>query len=282
MSEESRGKLGVATIPSSEGVRYMKGEERHRLETNALADWLGTTIEEIKPYRNAILACIVLVAVSTGVYVWHSRRSAEQSALAWDDLHQAMSTGEMVDTDAMNDSLDSIIKKYPGTLVADTAAVMIADQDLGVGCNELFINKGNANARLNNAVEHYLKVLKESDEPMLRQRATFGLARAREALGDLEKAMESYSNVTKSWPRGAFAAMAHERLADLKKPSTKAFYDAFAKFTPKAPPSDGPGVPGKRPEFDLDSIPDEGTTPADGEVFPPTPLGKVGEKKPDE
>lgn len=259
----------------------MKGEERHRLETNALADWLGTTIEGIKPYRNAILACIVLVAVCSGVYAWHSRQSAEQSALAWDDLYQAMSTGEAVDPDAISENLGDIIKKYPGTRVAHTAAVIVADQDLGAGCNELFINKGNANVRLNSAVEHYLKVLKESDEPMLRQRATFGLARARESLGDLGKAAESYSEVTKNWPRGAFADMARQRLADLKKPSTKAFYDAFAKFVPKPAPSEGPGVPGKRPKFDLDSIPDDGTKPAAGEMFPPTPLGKVGEKKPD-
>ena len=36
----------------------------------------------------------------------------------------------------------------------------------------------------------------------------------------------------------------------------RSFYDKFAKFDPKPPLADQPGTPGKKPNFDLDALPD--------------------------
>ena len=45
----------------------MKSEERHKLQQNELADWLGRSYAVIKPYANAILAVVLLAVVVAGL-----------------------------------------------------------------------------------------------------------------------------------------------------------------------------------------------------------------------
>lgn len=102
----------------------------------------------------------------------------------------------------------------------------------------------------------------------LHERATFGLGRAYEALagtrqsqGELDKAMESYEAVVAKWPNGAYREMAERRLEALRQEETKSLYDKFAQFEPKPAQPDVPGLPGGRPPFDLDSLPEDGSLP---------------------
>jgi len=103
---------------------------------------------------------------------------------------------------------------------------------------------------------------------VLHERATFGLARAYEALagtrqsqGELDKAMESYEAVVAKWPNGAYGELAARRLEELQQEETKSLYDKFAQFEPKPASPDVPGLPGGRPPFSLDSLPEEGSLP---------------------
>lgn len=155
----------------------MKSERRHELQKNQLADWLAGVIEKIKPYQNAILGVVILaVAVAAGLS-WWTQRSAGKEAEAWDQVFAVMARGRMEPGE-----FEDIVDKYPGTDVAHWAATMAGDLRLAMGCNALFENKAAANQELrgageqDGAVDHYLKVLEESDNPMLRERATFGLA----------------------------------------------------------------------------------------------------------
>ena len=41
----------------------MRSERRHELQTNALADWLGTVIERVQPYQTSLLGVVLLAAM---------------------------------------------------------------------------------------------------------------------------------------------------------------------------------------------------------------------------
>ena len=239
----------------------MKSERRHELEKNDLADRLAKGIETIKPYQNAILAAILVVVVVTGSYGWWVRRSTAQTEGAWDTFYQAMgkmSSGPAGFDDAMSE-FDDIIAEHPNTHLAHWTAVVAGDLRLELGCNQLFISKPDANQQLRQAIELFDKVRTETRVATLRRRATFGLARATEAMGaDLKKAAQLYGEVTE----GAYAAEAGRRAEELSQGATLEFYDKFAKFDPKPAYLDEPGIPGERPSFDLDSLP--GGTPSDG------------------
>ena len=228
----------------------MKSERRHELQHNALADWLAKSAETLKPYQNMALAAAVVVLVAVLGYTWWSRESAAQATQAWDELNAVLESGNVA-------KLAKVVEDYPNTNVAQMAAVMLADSYLGEGCARLFVNKATARDELNKAIRLYDSVRQESRVPSLLERATFGLARAKEAKGDLGPAERLYEDVATKWPSGAYAAAATQRLEDLKRPATKSLYDQFARFDPKPAFS---AEPGERPSFDLNSLPSEGPT----------------------
>lgn len=236
----------------------MKSEERHKLHENALAKWLIGVVESVAPYTNAILAVVLLVVVVFGVWRWWQSQSAHAAANAWDDLYSAIASN---DTGA----LDQIVEQNRGADVAYWAAILAADMHIASGCQDLFSNKATAGQDLRKAVDKYMMVRNESRVPMLRERATYGLAKAYEALagtrqseGELAKAIQHYEEVVKNWPKGTYAGAAAQRLEDLQNPETKKFYDRFAQHDPK--PAFTPGGPGE-PLFDSKSLPEEGAVP---------------------
>lgn len=236
----------------------MKSEERHKLHENALAKWLIGVVESIAPYANAILAVVLLVVVVFGVLKWWQSQSVYAAAHAWDDLYSAVAANDTA-------ALDRVVEQNPGTEVAYWAAVLSADMHLASGCQDLFTNKATAGQELRKAVEKCMKVRNESRTPVLRERATYGLARAYEALsgtrqseGELNKAIQTYEEVVKNWPKGTYAGAAAKRLEDLQAAKTKVFYDKFAQHDPQ--PAFAPGGPGQ-PLFDSKSLPEGGDVP---------------------
>jgi hypothetical protein len=231
----------------------MKSERRHELQHNELAEWLFRAGQRVKPYQNLILAVVVALAVAlVGWTIW-SRTAAARAATAWNEL-----TGGL-----QNDSLDTLTRvaeTYPNTPVGQMASLVTADFQLAEGCKQRFINRVFAQRALNTAINLYSAALRDCRSPSLLERATFGIARAKEAQGDLEAAAKYYGDIVTKWPEGAFAAAAKQRLADFKQRETKMMFDSLASFDPSpsfsdrpemTAPSFGEGVP---PEKSFDSL----------------------------
>jgi hypothetical protein len=233
----------------------MKSERRHELQHNVLADWLAKTAADLKPYQNVISLGVLVVLLGVLGYMWWSHETEAQAAAAWDDMNTAIESGNLA-------KLTKVIETYPGTHVANIAAVVLADFRLGEGCARRFTNKALAQQELSKAIELYGTVRKQSRMPSLLDRATFGLARAKETKDNAEEIRQAerlYQEVVETWPDGAYAVAAGQRLADLKRQRTKQFYDQFAHFDPKPSFS---GEPGQKPSFDLNSLPTDGPAAA--------------------
>ena len=228
----------------------MKSEERHRLQQNALADWIGKTVESIKPYQNTILFTALAIVVGVVIYSWWTRVSVAESAKAWEDLNVAMESGNTA-------RMAKVIETYPKTDAAHMAAVLAGDFHLAEGCDRRFVSKAIANDELNAAVTQYKNVLEQSRNSSLMERATFGMARAREAKGDLEPAGKLYADVLHEMARRRLCRRRRHARNDLKRTSTKEFYDRFKDFDPKPAFSGEGDLPGKKPSFDLDTLPSD-------------------------
>ncbi|MEA1950294.1 MAG: tetratricopeptide repeat protein [Planctomycetota bacterium] len=225
----------------------MKSERRHELEQNELADWLGDSVETVKPYANVILGVLLgaLIVVVGGT--WWVQQSQAKQGESWDAFYTALSSSNPAD-------LGEMVEDYPDSKAADWARVVAGDMHLTAGCNQLFSNRANANNELDKAADFFEEVLDKSQQGVLLDRASYGLARTREAMGELDKAKELYGKVTKKWPDGPFAKISANRLEKLEQPGTLAFYDRFAKFDPKPAFSNQPGIPGAGPLFDDKSL----------------------------
>jgi hypothetical protein len=236
----------------------MKSERRHELQHNELADWLFKTGQSLKPYQNLIVAGIAIAVVAVAVYTYLSRTSASRSGQAWTDLTNSLESGSP-------EMLNSVAEGNPDTLVAQTAAVVLGDTRLATGCNQRFVSMAIAQTELNSAIKSYSDVLEKSQSQSLLERATFGIARAKETQGDLEGATQRYAEVVAKWPDGTYAAAAKRRLEDFKQPNTKFMFQSLREFEPKPSFSEEPGALGPQPSFS-EPLPDE---PPLGPAVPP-------------
>ena len=228
----------------------MKSERRHELQHNELADWLAKTGQSLKPYQNLILLVVVLGMVGIASYVWWSKTTSSQAAEAWSELNTGLERGDLT-------KLAQVTETYPDSKVARTANVLSAEYHLIDGCNQLFHNKTIGEQQLNKAIYAYELELREGKSSLLRERATFGLAQAKEAKGDLDEAAGYYKDLVKNWPDGAYTAVAEQRLRDLKRPDVRKMYTDFRSFTPAPPVANELPMPGQTPAFDTQNIPKE-------------------------
>lgn len=225
----------------------MKAQHRHELQTNQLAELLEAQIDKVKPYTQAIIGVVVAAMVLLGVYFYlrHMDRSAEQAAS--DQLVAAIQPG----IDQIRD-LQATIENHPDTQQATIAQLVMGEELLRAGADQLFTNKAEGNKNLGKAADAFLAAESGAKDQMLKAWALFGLGRAHESQGKLDQARKDYERLKKEYPNSSLADDAEQHLKNLDKQSTKEFYDWFAKQDPR--PVDlqrEPGIPGQKPIFDL-------------------------------
>ena len=210
----------------------MKSERRHELQHNALLDWLMQSGAKSKPYLNGILLALVVVLLGFVGYRWMSTTSAARQAAAWDSVFSSVGGGDIA-------RLDQTVDDYPNTTAAHWAAVIAGDMRLAAGCQELFTTKATAADQFQKALEKYELVLDSSRDDVIRERATYGLARTYEAMAGTRQSQEDLDNAKREfkkivqWPNGAYVKAAQARLDALNQTSTKEFYDALAAWEPR-------------------------------------------------
>ena len=203
----------------------MKSERRHELQENDLSERVENLSDRLRPYVTPILSVAIggLILVLLGLFVsarWEATRSE-----SWDTCLAALVTGDQ-------EGFREVILRYPETPAAQWAELILADRTLSEATDLLFtkLNPANdvARERLERAAAAYADVLSQRPTGMVAERATMGLAKARESLGDLDQARRGYEAVANEFPSSPMAQMAAEHAEDLGRKKTKAFYTWFA------------------------------------------------------
>jgi hypothetical protein len=215
----------------------MNSERRHELQQNALADMLGTQIRRIEPYNKLIavgIALLIVAAVSIGLY-----RSAAVGT-------RSDATFELLQNSGSGDpeALGVVGERYSDTTAGALAKLLQADALLAAGINGLFNDREETLNQLGDAVKRYSEVAGSTKDTLIRSRANFGLARAQESLGDVEKAIAAYNTVVSIGESEAITKVAQQRIDMLKGPLSQEFFAWFEKqdFKP-ADPSLPPALP---------------------------------------
>lgn len=242
----------------------MKSERRHELQENELADWLETSIARVTPHLKTIGGLALAIAVCVGAYaIWKNRAAGDQRA-AWDSFYAAANGKDA------NEEMLRLADARPTDAAGLWARLYVADASLADGVQNLFSNRTVAKPKLKEAVAAYGLVATNAagKYDALVPRALYGQAKAYEALGeksDLDAALKLYKQIQEEYPDSALATDSAARVAALEKPSSKEFYDWFAKAQPITPATTEGGTPGIGPSFDDASVP---APPTDTTVDP--------------
>lgn len=198
---------------------------------NALAEKTLEIFDRLRPHMNTLLLAAVGGLLALGAWVLVSSQTNATRSQSWDAYLSGLASGDV-------QSFDEVIRRYPGTPAAEWSRLVLADIALTEGTELLFADKDRAPPRLQAAVDLYGAILAGRPTGMLAERATFGLAKARESLGQLEEARRGYAAVAAEFPTGALAELAATHAAELGSDATRQWYDWFAaqKIVPPTPP----------------------------------------------
>lgn len=224
----------------------MKSQERHRLETNVMAEHLGGWIEKLRPYATSVAGILLFVFIAMFAWSYLSGSSAAWQSQAWDAYNQAVIT-QRPNLELLRESAEA----HPGTNMQHLADVTWADGQVWLAARDFLYNKAGINEALNKATTAYQSVLQSSDDERLKNRARLGLARVYEMQNQLDKAREEYGKVT-----GGYAEFAKNRAKELGEKKTQEVCDWLATAVPPRRSSPfGLGAPGQTPSFSVGDVP---------------------------
>ncbi len=243
----------------------MKTERRHELQTNELAAWLADWVKTITPYTKLILGGLILLLTAWIAWSFIQNRAQQAREEAWSRLFQVY---EGADISA--DQLMTVEESYRGSEAGLWALQTAADLRLAEGTQQLFVDRTQAVENLEEAEKTYRTVTEQAQDPLLKQRAMFGLAQAMESRNNFEEAKEQYQQVVKDWPDAAVARLAERRLENLRQPVTQEWYAWFAEQKPIASPLADPSL-----FEDLPNLPEAPNLPLPGPGQMVTPSGTL-------
>lgn len=202
----------------------MKSEQRHKLQTNLLADRVGNAVEKARPFLGmALLGLLALVGLGIAGGVWYSY-SQQKSAAAWKEFYFAGNDP---------DQLRQVYQDAASGSAAVWARQGEANSNLSNALKKVFIDRDEADDLLKQAKKGFEQVIQETNDPMLKCRATLGLAQTLETMSDIDAAQETYRKLLKM-PKvdASLVKEVQSRLDWFESDEGKAFKDWFKDFKP--------------------------------------------------
>jgi hypothetical protein len=195
-------------------------ERQHELEQNALAEWIVRLFDAVRPHLVTIIGGSLAIVAAFVSWMVISSTNAATEARSWEAYLGALATGETL-------AFNEVAQRYPGSTAALWSQLVLADMALTDGAVLAFQDRAISKERLESAADLYTAVLAEGPDGLLAERATFGLAKVRESLGQFEEAQAGYASVANDFPESPLAVVAQEHADTLADEATKNFYDWF-------------------------------------------------------
>ena len=174
----------------------MKADHRHELQTNELAAWLENAVEKTKPYARAIVGVCVAIAIIIAVYAYVGALERRGTTAAAEQLISAIQFGSPAE-------LQALVDQHRGTQPAALAQLLLAERLLDQGTDALYNDKSAGKENLLKASDAFQSAEQNVRDPMLRAWAMYGIGRAHEAMGDLDRARTDYERLVKEYPDSA-------------------------------------------------------------------------------
>ena len=197
------------------------------LEDNDLASGTLALVDRIRPHLGTILFGVLGLFAALAAWTLITSQTKARLAAGWDECLTALAEGDP-------GRLETVANRYGGTPAAQWAEIVLADTALADGNRLLLTDRAQGVRRLEEAVGRYTAVNAQRPGPLAAERSIFGLARARESIGELAEAKRGYEALVAEYPESPFRPLAEERITALGRESTGRWYKWFESRPPVA------------------------------------------------
>ncbi len=216
----------------------MQPADLAEIEGNDLAQATMSLVDRIRPHLTMLAAAAGIAFAGLAAWTLVSSQRDTEKAQAWDACLTAVASRDAV-------RLGDVAARYPGSAAAVWSQILLADNALAEGGRLVLVDKTRGRERLQAAAELYAGVLGQKPAEMAAERAVFGLARARESLGELEAAKRGYEVLVAEHPASPLRTLAESRAVALARPAAAGWYDWFESVDAK--PAATPATPETSP-----------------------------------
>lgn len=217
----------------------MQPDVQHEIQGNDLAESTLAVVDRIRPHLRTIGLLAILVLVSLAAWNLIMEQQTALKAASWDALNGSANLDELAD----------VQRRFPNSDAARWSGLLQGGAALEEGVTRMFTAPQSAKMKLEEAAGFYVGLLADKPRGMVAERAIFGLAKARECLGQFDEALQGYETLVKEHPDSPFREQAENRIAALGRPQTREWYAWFAEQTPGAADLDmQPAAPETTPD----------------------------------
>jgi hypothetical protein len=216
----------------------MQPADLAEIEGNDLAQATISLVDRIRPHLTMLAAAVGVVFAGLAAWTLVSSQRDAERAQAWDACLTAVASRDAA-------RLGDVAARYPGSSAAVWSQILLADSALAEGGRLVLVDKTRGRERLQAAAELYAGVMGQKPAEMAAERAVFGLARARESLGELEAAKRGYEVLVAEHPASPLRTLAESRAVALARPAAAGWYDWFESVDAK--PAATPATPETSP-----------------------------------
>ena len=218
----------------------------------------------------ALVAGVIVVAIALLLFLRGLTAGDAAQHQAWIELLTAKTAEEQ----------EAVAEAHPKTRAALWARLHAAEALFNEGVDGLATDRDAALPLLSKAYDQFEQIERAAqdgplDEP-LKRLAAMGMARTKEARGELDAAIEQYKRVASTWPGTPEAEQAARLAQELRQPESIAFYQQLSAYKPaevSLPPlgTGDLGLPPGHPPVDGSSLP----SPLRPDLPPPARPGPV-------
>ena len=217
----------------------MKSERRHDLQTNVLADWLGEKVKKIQENATLVGGGFLLILIIVVFLFVRQKRLAGAASEGWTRFQQSRAAGLVALSQqqplALNNAvrdLESLVREYADAPIAAYANLTLGDLQLQNGRMQYSLNKTAAREAFQSATGYYQAAASSTQSDNIKNQARYCEGKALEWQLKLGQAKAVYQKVT-----GPYQPEAEERIRNLDRQGTDAFYKQYAAWEPKPKPT---------------------------------------------
>jgi len=218
----------------------MKSERRHDLQTNVLADWLGEKVKKIQDNATWVGGGLLLILIVVVFLFVRQNRLAGAASEGWTRFQRARAAGLVALSQqqplALNNAvrdLESLARDYADAPISSYANLTLGDLQLQNGRMQYSLNKSAAQEAFESATGYYQAAAMSTQSDNIKNQARYCEGKSLEWQLKLREAKAVYQKVT-----GPYQPEAEERIRNLDRQGTDAFYKEYAAWEPKPKPTE--------------------------------------------